>query len=346
MAGTTNDEYSVVKRNVIPGLRKVDWSDVARQNEFLNCVISVMAKFGKTYQYDDLACISGCAFRACSPLHEINPGVYHVINDSAVITHTFKMLGYHVSLNTRSEYETDKKLIMDSIDKGISVLTFDGVVNCSECCLISGYDDNGDVLLGYNPFMYVEDDHNEPADSTGYFRKSRWHDGYFYNSNGRILIIGAQTASLSNEEIIKESLKMAVKLIRGTASHTTDYVTGYAGHTRYAELVCNDTDDYLLLYLMIVCNNNLYQDKLYVAPYLRKAKNILKDKADILEQCVKIYDQIANLRCEMPQYVAEDFSLGKRILDKEIRNQYAQRVYAIRDLEKSAADLFENIAAV
>ncbi len=37
------------KRNVILGLRKVDWSDVARQNEFLNCVISAMEKLGKKY---------------------------------------------------------------------------------------------------------------------------------------------------------------------------------------------------------------------------------------------------------------------------------------------------------
>ena len=61
------------KRNVILGLRKVDWSDVTRQNEFLNCVISAMGHLGKNVSYDDLACISGCAFRACSPKQE-NPG--------------------------------------------------------------------------------------------------------------------------------------------------------------------------------------------------------------------------------------------------------------------------------
>jgi len=332
------------KRNVILGLRKVDWSDVERQNEFLNCVISAMEKLGKEYDYDYLACISGCSFRACSPLHGITPAIYHVTNDIAIIEHTFKMLGYNVTLHTRSNYETDKKLIIDSIGKGVPVLTFGGVVSCSECCLISGYDDDGAVLLGYSPFMYVKEDHNEPDDSTGYFRKSNWHDSFFKEANGKILIIGEPTTSLSKEEIIKESLKMAVKLIRGTASQSTDYATGYAGHTRYAELVCKDTDDSFLLYLMIVCNNcNLYQDKLYVPRFLREAKDVLKDKADMLEECAKIYDQISDLRREMPQYVAEDFSMGERILDKEIRNQYVQRVYKIRDLEKRAADLFEKM---
>ncbi len=136
---------------------------------------------------------------------------------------------------------------------------------------------------------------------------------------------------------------MAVKLIRGTASESTDYVTGYAGHTRFAELVCQDTDDFVGLYLMILTNNNLYQDKLYVPPFLREAKNVLRDKADTLEECAKIYDRISDLRHEMTQYVAEDFSMGERILDKGIRNQYVRCVYKIRDLERSAADLFEKI---
>jgi len=120
------------KRNVILGLRKVDWSDTARQNEFLNCVISAMGKLGKKHSYDDLACTSGCAFRACSPKQGLNPGAYHIIEDMPIIEHTFKMLGYRVNLYKPGDYETDKKLIMDSIDRGVPVLTFQGVVSCAE----------------------------------------------------------------------------------------------------------------------------------------------------------------------------------------------------------------------
>jgi len=344
MTSNISEGGSDVRRNVIIGLRKVDWSDVERQNEFLNCVMSAMEHLGKKRSYDELACISGCAFRGCSPLHEITPAAYYVTNDIAIIGHTFRMLGCGMTLHPRSDYETDKKLIMDSIDRGVPVLTFGGVINCSECCIISGYDDYGAVLLGYSPFAYSPPDHDEPADSTGYFRKSNWHDGFFEEANGRILIIGDPTTSLSKEEIIKESLKMAVKLIRGTASQNADYVTGDAGHTRYAELVVKDTDNWFVLELMIACMNcNVYQDKVYVAPFLRQAKEVLKDKADVLEECAKIYDQIAALRREMSTYIADDLSMGERIKDKDVREQYAQRVYQIRDLEKNAAGLFEKI---
>lgn len=324
------------KRNVILGLRKVDWSDLERQNEFLNCVISAMGHFGKKYTYDELACISGCAFRACSPKQGVNPGAYHIIEDMSIIEHTFKMLGYNATLHTPSDYETDRKLIMDSIDRGVPVLTFQGVISCSECCIISGYDDDGAVLLGWNPFMYGSGyAHDEPADSTGYFRKSKWHDGDLKQVAARILIIGEPTTTLSKEETIRETLRWAVKLIRA----------GQAGHTHYAELICKDNDDWFCLDLMMVCLGcNVYQDKLYVAPFLREAKTVIKDKADVLEECAKLYDQIAVYRHEMNKYLPEaEAQTGERVKDKELRKQYAQRVLKIRDLEKQAADLLEKI---
>ncbi len=331
------------KRNVILGLRKVDWSDVTKQNEFLNCVLSAMEHLGKKYDYGYLACISGCAFRGCSPRNGLTPAVYWVTNDDAIIAQTFKMLGYNITLHNRSDYEADKKLIMDSIDRGVPVLTLGGVVSCSECCIISGYDDDGAVLLGWSPFMFIKDDHDEPHDSTGYFRKSNWHDGFF-KPDGKILILGKPTASSSKEEAVKESLKMAVKLIRGTASKSRDYVTGYEGHTKYAELICKDTDDWFMLYLTVATNlGTLYRDKVYVPPFLCEAKAVLKDKADTLEQCAKLYDQISDLTREMIKYIPDDLSLGQGILDKEIRSQYTQRVYKIRDLEKNAADLLESM---
>jgi hypothetical protein len=323
-----------VRRNVILGLRKVDWSDETRQNEFLNCVISAAGHLGKKVSYDDFACISGCAFRACSPGQEMGPGAYHITNDMPLIEHTFRMLGYDAKLHKTSDYETDRQRVIDSVDRGVPLLTFEGVVSCSETCIISGYDDDGAVLLGYNPFMYIKDDHPEPHDSTGYFRKSDWHNDWSRAADGRMLIIGKPTALLAREETIRESLRTAVKLIR----------SGYAGHTYYAGQVQKDAEMWFLLQSMIVCMDcNVFQDKVYVAPFLREAKAVLKDQAETLEQGAKLYDQIPALRREMSGYFPDDLSMPERIQDKELRRQYAQLVLKTRDLEKSAADLLEKI---
>ena len=39
------------------------------------------------------------------------------------------------------------------------VITLDGIIPVVNECLISGYGDNGAVLLGYNPFMYIPGAH-------------------------------------------------------------------------------------------------------------------------------------------------------------------------------------------
>lgn len=58
------------KRNVLSGVRRVDWRDLERQNEYLNCVISAMGYIGKKLDYDSLACISGCAFRTAACMQD------------------------------------------------------------------------------------------------------------------------------------------------------------------------------------------------------------------------------------------------------------------------------------
>lgn len=95
----------------------------------------------------------------------------------------------------------------------MTVLTFNGGINCSDTCLITGYDNDGQVLLGYNPFMYIEDDHKEEADETGYFRKSDWHNGFFAEQQGSILIIGDKGEKPCKDILFAETLKLIKRLI-------------------------------------------------------------------------------------------------------------------------------------
>ena len=138
-------------KNFIPGLLKVDWTDTQRQSEFVNSVVSALNSLGEKLDYDYVCAISGSAFRTSFSMPSAlkwNHGNYHVIHTPIIIEHTFKMLGYNVTQYIRGDYETDRRLIVDSIDKGIPVITLEGVINCSDACVISGYDNDGHLLLG------------------------------------------------------------------------------------------------------------------------------------------------------------------------------------------------------
>jgi hypothetical protein len=245
-------------RNVISGMRKVDWSDNQRQSEYVNSVVSALNALGEALDYDYVCAVSGSAMRASFSMpsaQEWNHGNYHVVNAPIILSHTFKMLGYQVACRLKSDFLTDSRLIIDSIDRGVPVITLEGVINCSDACVISGYDDGGRVLLGYNPFMYVEHDHNEAPDDTGYFRKSGWHEGPGAQGGQlRILTIERKCAKPDAAAIFSETTTLASRLIK-TESLVPGQYNGLAAHKAFANaLMTYEWNDNFEPYLNVMCN--------------------------------------------------------------------------------------------
>lgn len=322
-----------MKRNLIPDLLRVDWSDAQRQNEFVNSVVSALNALGEKLNYDGVCAVSGSAFRTSFSMPSVarwNHGNYHVIHTPMVIEHTFKMLGYQVSQHLRGEYETDSRLIMDSIDRGSPVITLEGVINCADACVISGYDHDGRVLLGYNPFMYVEDDHHEAPDDTGYFRKSDWHDGFFAENNGRILIIEGKCEKPEKQAIFTETLKLISRLIREENLAPGQY-NGLAAHRAFANALLTYTwEDNFDPYLNVMCNYKQYLDRQYAAPFFRE--NYRDDLADL-------YEKIAALSAKLGQIIPQDFTAGEMFSDKDQLRPYCDVLLQICDFEEKALPL-------
>ena len=323
-----------MEKNFIPNLLKVDWSDTQRQNEFVNSVVSALTVIGEKVNYDYVCAVSGSAFRTSFPmLGQWNHGNYHVIHTPDIIEHTFKMLGYNMRQYIRGDYEFDKKLIVDSIDKGIPVITIEGVINCSDACVISGYDNDGDVLLGYNPFMYVHEDHDEPHDDTGYFRKSNWHSGYFAESSqGRILIIGDKSENLSKEEVFAETLKLIKRLI-GELNIAPGQYNGIAAHSAFAHTLLGcEWEDNFEPYLNVMCNYKQYLDRQYAAKFF--ADNGRDDLA-------VLYGEITELCAKLGQMIPQDFSASDMFDDKAKLKPYCGVLMEIYGLEQKVLGLID-----
>lgn len=315
---------SGLERNVILGLRKVDWSDVTRQNEYVNSVVSALNGLGEELDYDYVCAVSGSAFRTSFSVEGWNHGNYHVINAPITIEHTFKTLGYKVSHHVQGDYEADSRLIMDSIDRGFPVITLEGVISFSDACVISGYDDDGRVLLGYNPFMYVESDHKEAPDDTGYFRKTDWHHG------GEILVIEGKCEKPDKTAIFAETLKLISRLIR-EESLVPGQHNGLAAHKAFADALLTYTwDDNSLVYLNVMCNYKQYLDRQYAAKFFRD-----NDRGD-LAGC---YEEIAALCAKLGQIIPQDFTAEDMFSDKENLRPYCDVLLQIRDLEEEAVQM-------
>lgn len=314
-----------MKRNVILGLSKVDWSQGDFQNEFVNSVISALGALGDTLDYEYVCAISGSAFRTSFSYEGWNHGNYHVINTPCVIEHTFKMLGYTVTHHIRSDYETDKKLIMDSIDRGVPVITLEGVIHCSDTCVIAGYDNDGDVLLGYNPFMYIKDDHDEPHDATGYFRKSNWHEGFCAGgSQLRIITIDGKGETPSPDAVLNETLQLA-SYLTGSENIAKNQYNGLSAHRAFANALLHyEWSDNFEPYLNVMCNYKQYIDRQYAAKYLHDNGR---------EDLAVYFDKIAELRHVLSKQIPQDFSAFDMFSDKENLKPFAETLLQVHDLE-------------
>lgn len=320
-------------KNFIPGLLKVDWSDTNRQNEFVNSVVSALNAIGEQLDYDYVCAISGSAFRTSFSMpssEEWNHGNYHVIHTPAIIEHTFKMLGYKVTHHIRGDYEKDKRLIVDSIDRGMPVITLEGVINCSDACVISGYDNDGEVLLGYNPFMYVNEDHDELPDDTGYFRKSGWHTGFFAKGSvGRILIIEGKTEKPDKDEILKETLKLVRRLIHEENLAPGQY-NGLAAHKAFIHaLKTYSWTDNFEPYLNVMCNYKQYLDRQYAVPFFYDYGR---------EDLAKLYEKITEHTLQLAKLIPQDFSAADLFNDKINLEPYCNVLDEICALEQQVLE--------
>jgi hypothetical protein len=322
MASTNNEDRSHSKRKVIPGLRRVDWSDVARQNEFVSSVVSALNALGEEVDYDYVCAVSGSAFRTSFSVEGWNYGNYHVINAPIIIEHTFRMLGYKVSHHIQGNYEADSRLVMYSIDRGFPVITLEGVISFSDACVIAGYDDGGRVLLGYSPLMYLEGDHPEAPDETGYFRKSDW--------KGQILIIEEHCEKPGKTAMFAETLKLISRLIREESLVPGQY-SGLAAHRAFANALLDYTwDDNMHVYMGVMCNYKQYLDRQYAAKFFRD--NHRGDLADC-------YEEIAALCSRLGQIIPQDFSATDMFSDKDKLRPYCDVLLQICDLEEQAVRL-------
>ncbi len=320
-------------KNYIPNMLRVDWSDNARQNEFVNSVVSALSVMGEKLDYDYVCAVSGSAFRTSFSMKsacEWNHGNYHVSHTPIIVAHTFAVLGYEVERYSRGDYERDRQLIVESIDKGVPVITLEGVINCADACVISGYDRDGAVLLGYSPFMDIDDDHSEKHDDTGYFRKSNWHDDSFANNNGTILIIKGKAEKPSCEQVLAKTLAVAKRLITAENLAPGQH-NGIAAHKAFANaLLTYDWDDNFEPYLNVMCNYKQYLDRQYAAAFLHD-----NSRSDI----ANIYNRIAAVAAEMSREIPQDFSAADKFGNKYELRRYCDLLLEVAELEQQAAAL-------
>jgi hypothetical protein len=144
---------------------------------------------------------------------------YMSADDAAPEQHIFRAIGYEYEWVAREPGRDSEALfrerIAESLGKGVPVVGY-GVIGPPEASIIAGYDEGGDVLLGWSFFQHSPEFNAgvefEPADNgqgTGYFRKRGW-----FKDTDCLLVIGDKVDKPPLGESYREALRWMLEVTR------------------------------------------------------------------------------------------------------------------------------------
>lgn len=107
--------------------------------------------------------------------------------------------------------ESFRDAVRESIDRGMPCIAF-GVYPVPEACLVTGYDRDGEVLMGWNHFQdFPEFQGQDGSEACGYFRRSGW-----YEHTACLVIPGPPLASPPALGVVcRQAIRAGLRLMRG-----------------------------------------------------------------------------------------------------------------------------------
>ena len=331
----------------IPGVRKISW-DTGEMCEYASALVSALGSLGDAVAYPFVMGACGAAFRFAITPGAWNPGEYSIRGFTAdpmePVGRSVAAAGYACEVFGKGDKAEDTARILRSIDQGRPALAF-GVVGPSDCCVLSGYDEAGEVLLGWSTYQNIPDDHPYPPDPTGYFRKPGWHDAL-----GGYVLLGEKTGRPPAREFYLGALRWAVQLARGP--RVGSVVTGLAGLSAWAaELAAEENfpaqDEGTMgwRYLCTTLNITQLRDHVSAAAFLRRAGEEVPELLPEAELAAACYQDVERLRERQDALFKDDFSPPalQAFAAPAARQEFARLILEIRDREEEGIRRIEGL---
>jgi len=286
---------------VLEGVPRVQFgqSECGGSISFPSSLATCMHWLGEdpAYDYAYLLGTSGAAF---AMLWRQEPWVYVPdLMDAAIgsgwlepVERAFRSVGYGFEFLQKPGPESEaafRQRIVESIRDGRPALAT-GVVGPPACGIITGYDEGGEVMIGWSYFQEMAG-HGEAEDfePCGYYRKPGW-----YEDTHTLILIGPKGDDPPMAETFRDALRWAVEL--ADTPTLLGCHCGPAAYTAWAEALLQDEDfpegDAEVLLARLDCNFGAImavEARYHAATFLRRAGQREAALAD-LDQAAATYD--------------------------------------------------------
>ncbi|MDF2630826.1 MAG: rob 3 [Symbiobacteriaceae bacterium] len=261
-----------------------------------------------------------------------------------IIDRAFRAAGYRYEIIAKTgEAEVDeatyREQVRTSLRRGRPVLAF-GLIGPPECCLITGYDEDGDVVMGWNFFA------SEPAwrqevtcEPTGEFRRRDW-----VRSTHSLVIIGDRCDPGFD---LRETLAWALHVAR-TPSVMGRHA-GFAAYDAWATHILDDdafpADDAAVLTqrheVHFTESGNLAECRAWAGQFLRYLAPSVPAVTEELLAAGDCYTAEHDLMWQMWEITGEPRQAHLRFASRDVRRRTAALIGKARQLDERAAGYLE-----
>jgi len=296
--------------------------------------------------------------------HGDNVAIFYMSDDPGAPEHrAFQAAGYGYEYVEKQGGQDSQVLfrqkIIESIQKGLPVIAY-GMIGPPETAIITGYDEGGDVLIGWSFFQNFPDfNRGVTFEPSGYFRKAEWYD-----DTHSLFIIGEKQERPPLEQTYTDALKWALKVTRTPIVFPEpeppelyrERANGLAAYTAWAEQLQKDDDfplenEALLRERHSVHNNvvgQVAEGRWYGSQFLIEAVNFLHyAMAEDLLHAAACYAAEHDLMWKIWDLAGGNGNPNayRKLAEPEVRRQMVPIILQARDQDARAADYIESALA-
>jgi len=330
-------------RKVLENIADLDWQH-SGECTFCGSVAACMKFLKEDVKYEFIMGVSGSAFKLLWYPQWCSSNNTLLVLGTEPIQRTFRALGYQYQFMPKTDEINGKdkfrQMIMDSIQNGRPVIV-EGIVGPPECGVVTGYDENGNVVFGRSYFHKSED----------YYQKSEWYK----ECHCMILIVEKQDLS-AKSQILRDSLQWAVNLARTSEWSRHDgakYACGLVAYKSWAEALKKDEDfpEGNLEVLTSRCNvstsvtlSGLRDARSSAVKFLQSMVDVETKAMSGIQAAIKVYQEEVSILSDALEIAPLCFASEEKrlqIADPKLRRNIAKLIIEAKIKDEKAVEHLE-----
>jgi hypothetical protein len=341
----------ITEQTILLGVPKVEYSGDGI-TPFPRCLKACANYLGMDVGYDYVMAASGAAFRLTWDTKAWNFGNVDVIftfdDPSSVYRFGIESLGCDYNLigrTPRTEKADFISFIKAKINAGYPCIAL-GVIGPPEACIITGYRDEGNTLLGWNFFQ----DNPEMAagvtfDESGYFITDKWWEN---TDTKAVMSLGVKTKDKFTPKLI---LQNAIEAMTGR--NWKHYAKGIFAYDAWAKAVLNDENFPPNAILPILAERLMVHgeamdciaDGRYnAASYVKGLVEIYPHQKEKIEKVSALFMQVHHTFGKMNDILGDRGENGmRRFAQPQVRKQIADIIYEAKAADEKALGIIKEL---